>query len=165
MSQPSGTIRRMEDVTLRPVETGDLEVFYHQQRDPEAALLAAFPSREREPFMTHWTEKVLPDPDCAARTVLADGEVAGYICSWDQDGHRMTGYWYGREFWGRGIGTAGMRQYLRWETRRPLYADPATTNTGSVRLLARCGFRTESVQQYPGMLGGGPSEHAVMVLD
>jgi len=39
------------DVHLRDVEDDDLEVFFEQQRDPEAIRRAAFPARERDAFM------------------------------------------------------------------------------------------------------------------
>jgi RimJ/RimL family protein N-acetyltransferase len=61
--------------------------------------------------------------------------------AWWRDDRRFTGYWLGQRFWGRGIGTTALRQFLQREQIRPLYADPFTGNTASVRLLERCGFR------------------------
>ncbi|HEY6708338.1 MAG TPA: hypothetical protein VJB61_12185, partial [Actinomycetota bacterium] len=46
-----------DDVRLRDVEEPDLEVFFEQQLDAEAARLANFPSRDRERFMTHWATR------------------------------------------------------------------------------------------------------------
>src|SRR4051812_23432521 len=37
--------------------------------------------------------------------VTVDGRPAGNIVAWWQDGQRYVGYWFGREFWGRGVGT------------------------------------------------------------
>lgn len=95
---------RATDVRLRDVERADLELFFAFEQDPEAARRAVFPSRERERFMTHWENRVLGDPTGIVRTVLADGEVAGNIVSWEDEGRRLVGYWLGRAFWGRGIG-------------------------------------------------------------
>ena len=76
----------MDDVRLRDVEEPDLEVFFEQQLDPEAARLANFPSRDRERFMTHWTTRVLGDPTVFVQTVTVDGEVAGNVVAWwDRD--------------------------------------------------------------------------------
>jgi RimJ/RimL family protein N-acetyltransferase len=47
----------------------------------------------------------------------------------------------GQKFWGRGVGTAALQQFLQRERVRPLYADLFAGNTASVRLLERCGFR------------------------
>jgi RimJ/RimL family protein N-acetyltransferase len=148
----------MDDVRLREVEEPDLEVFFEQQLDPEAARLANFPSRDRERFMTHWTTKVLGDPTALVRTVTVDGEVAGSIMAWWERDRRFVGYWFGRPFWGRGVGTRALRLFLRQEQTRPVYADPYSGNTASVRLLERCGFERSGTVRY------GQAEHLMLVL-
>lgn len=132
-----------EDVQLRDVQETDLEVFYQQQLDPIAAERARFPSRDRERFMTHWHTRVLGNPTGFYQTVAVDGAVAGNIVAWwyePEEDKRYTGYWFGREFWGRGIGSRAMMLFLEREKTRPLYADPHQGNVGSVRLLEKCGF-------------------------
>ena len=47
-------------VTIRPVREDDLPILFEHQRDPEANAMAAFPARDREAFMEHWT-KILSD--------------------------------------------------------------------------------------------------------
>ncbi|MCH2597355.1 MAG: hypothetical protein MKZ95_16395 [Pirellulales bacterium] len=42
------------EVALCDVEKDDLHIFHEQQLDPEATQMAAFPSRDYEPFMAHW---------------------------------------------------------------------------------------------------------------
>lgn len=127
-------------VELRAVEAGDLSTFFEHQRDPLATRLAAFPAREREPFMAHWA-KILADDTVTARTILADGQVAGNIVSFVHAGQREAGYWLGQEFWGRGIATQALAQFLRVVRARPLYAYVARHNLGSLRVLQKCGFR------------------------
>ncbi|MFE6775955.1 GNAT family N-acetyltransferase [Streptomyces sp. NPDC057702] len=136
-----GAATRIGDVGLRDVERADLEVFFAFEQDQEAARRAHFPSRERERFMTHWENRVLSDPTTFTQTVLADGEVAGNIVSWEDEGRHLVGYWFGRPFWGRGLGTRALARYLDLVPHRPLYADPFASNVASVRLLERCGFR------------------------
>jgi RimJ/RimL family protein N-acetyltransferase len=148
-----------EEVRLREVEAADLEVFFEHQRDEEAARTANFPSRDRERFMAHWTTRVLGDPDAFARTVTVDGEPAGNVVAWWQEGRRFVGYWFGREWWGRGIGTRALGLFLERERHRPLYADPHAGNTASIRLLERCGFRAAGTVWYDGQ------EHRMLVLD
>ena len=41
-------------IELRPVLESDLETLFAQQCNPVANEMAAFASREREPFMAHW---------------------------------------------------------------------------------------------------------------
>jgi RimJ/RimL family protein N-acetyltransferase len=123
---------------LRDVREDDLDVFFEQQREPEGVAMAVFPAREREAFDAHW-RRVLADDSNVVRAIEVDGEVAGNIGSWEQDGRRLVGYWIGREFWGRGIATSALSQ-LAAELGRPLHAWVASSNLGSIRVLEKCGF-------------------------
>jgi RimJ/RimL family protein N-acetyltransferase len=142
-------------ISLRDVEDADLEIFHAFEQDPEAVRRSRFPARERERFMTHWREKILGDPGTFVQTVTADGAPAGNILTWWQGERRFLGYWLGREFWGRGVGTWAVDLFLRAEPVRPLYADPHEGNTASVRLLERLGFRREGLSE----------GHITLVLD
>ena len=86
-------------VQLREVEADDLPLFFEHQRDPSAVAMVAFRSRERAEFDQHW-EKLLADKTNLAKTIVADGEVAGNIGSWTSDGKREIGYWLDRAFCG-----------------------------------------------------------------
>lgn len=149
----------MTDVQLRDVDDADLEVFFEHQREEEGVRRAHFPARDREPFLTHWRTKVLGNPTGSAQTVTVDGEVAGNIVAWWQNDERFVGYWFGERFWGRGVGTAALRQFIQREQVRPLVADVFVGNTASVRLLERCGFRQMGVEH------DGDVEFAVLRLD
>jgi RimJ/RimL family protein N-acetyltransferase len=124
---------------LREVVEADLPVFYEHQRDPEAAAMAAFPSRDRGPFMAHWA-KTLADDTAVTRTVVLDGEVAGNIGCWEADGRRFVGYWIGREFWGRGLATQALAELVAVVDTRPLHAHVVRSNVASIRVLEKCGF-------------------------
>lgn len=143
---------------LRAVEEADLELFFAQEHDPEAVRRSKFPPRERERFMTHWATKVLGDPTVLVRTVTVDGEPAGNVVSWWEQDKRFIGYGFDRRFWGQGIGTRAVKLFLRLEKARPLYADPFTGNTGSVRVLEKCGF------QRAGTVWHDEHEHLLLVL-
>ncbi|MEU8103959.1 GNAT family N-acetyltransferase [Nonomuraea muscovyensis] len=146
------------DVRLRDVAEADLEIFFEQEQDPEATRRSRFAPRERERFMKHWTTKVLGDPTVLVQTVLVAQAPAGNIVSWWEHDRRFLGYWFGRAYWGRGIGTRALTLFLRQERIRPLHADPFIGNTASVRLLERCGF------QRAGMLTHGDDEHVLLTL-
>ncbi|MEV7342744.1 GNAT family N-acetyltransferase [Streptomyces sp. NPDC093544] len=154
----------VEIVGIRDVQDTDLELFYEQQLDPEAVRRARFPSREREAFMTHWATKVLGDSTGFVQTITVAGEPAGNIVAWwadepdQQEPRRFIGYWFGRPYWGRGIGTQALTLFLGLERTRPLYADPFAGNTASVRLLEKHGF------QHTGTVRYGEDEHAMLVL-
>lgn len=77
------------------------------------------------------------------QTILLDGQVAGYIGSWPQDGVRLVGYWLGKDHWGKGVATRSLAAFLRLVSERPLHAHVATHNIGSIRVLEKCGFSLE----------------------
>ncbi|MFE7754183.1 GNAT family N-acetyltransferase [Streptomyces sp. NPDC057418] len=147
-----------EQVRLRDVGEADLEVFHAQEHDPEAARRSNFPPREREVFMNHWKTRVLGDPSVFVQAVTVDGELAGNLVAWWEGDRRFLGYWLGRKFWGRGIGTQALGLFLDRETARPLHADPHKGNTGSVRLLEKHGF------QRTGTVGHDEEGHIMLVL-
>jgi hypothetical protein len=49
------------------------------------------PLAARDEFAAHWA-KIRADDSAVLRTIVADGAVAGYITSWEQDGQRLIGY-------------------------------------------------------------------------
>ncbi|MBK9208205.1 MAG: GNAT family N-acetyltransferase [Anaerolineales bacterium] len=127
------------NVTLRAVAEADLPIFYEQQLVPEATQMAAFPSRPREAFMAHWS-KIMVNKNGIIKTILFDGHVAGNILSWEQSDKWEIGYWLGKEFWGKGIATKALAEFLDIVKIRPLFAHVVKHNIGSQRVLQKCGF-------------------------
>lgn len=86
-------------------------------------------------------------------TVLADGLVAGivgYECGKLNKNHvAVIGYWYGQEFWGRGIATVALKLLLEKAKSDPkvgrIEATAFASNTGSRRVLEKCGFVLEAI--------------------
>src|SRR3972149_5445795 len=99
------------DALLREVTQSDLPIFFEQQRDPDANRMAAFPARDRDAFMAHWT-KILGDETIVTQTILFDGHVAGNIVSFEQLGRRQVGYWIGKEYWSKGVATRALSEFL-----------------------------------------------------
>jgi RimJ/RimL family protein N-acetyltransferase len=154
----------VREVRLRPVEDPDLGVFFEHQADPEANEMAAFPARGKEQFAAHWA-KIRADDIAVLRTIVADSTVAGYITSWEQEGQRLIAYWVGREHWGRGVATQALAQFTRQVTTRPLHAHVATHNVGSIRVLEKCGFRRDRVQEATAPASDDGVEEFIFVLD
>jgi RimJ/RimL family protein N-acetyltransferase len=129
-------------IVLREVHDSDLPVFFRQMNDPEALRMAAFTPKDpadRDAFEAHW--KRIRASDAVLRTVLADGDVVGSTAVYGEPGEREVTYWVDRAYWGRGIATAALRALLEEVPERPLYARAAADNTGSARVLEKCGFR------------------------
>ena len=152
----------MSDVSLRDVVEADLPIFFEHQRDPDATRMAAFPARDREAFQTHWATKILNDAAVAKKTILFGGQVAGNVVSFERAGTPLVGYWIGKEFWGKGIATRALSQFLETVRTRPLFAHVAKENAGSIRVLEKCGFRLSAEQ--PAFPGDDGVEEIVMEL-
>ncbi len=128
---------------MRDVTEGDLPIFFEHQLEPEANQMAAFPARDWNAFMEHWT-RILGNEAIAKKTILFDGRVAGNIVSWEQNGEQEVGYWLGKEYWGKSIATKALSEFLGHIKPRPLYAHVAKHNIASIRVLEKCGFKMTS---------------------
>lgn len=130
----------MTRVNLRPVLESDLRILFEQQFDPQAVAVSAYPPKDRGEFMRHW-EGILKNKQAAARVILYKDKVAGHLLCWKEGRHEQRiGYWIGREYWGRGIASAALAEFLREIKVRPLYAEAANHNLASKRVLEKNGF-------------------------
>ena len=105
---------RFESITIREVESSDLETFYEQQLDPEAIRMAAFvceDPKDKVAFDAHWN-KILNSSQITQRTIVAEGQVAGHIACYPHGENMEVTYWLGREFWGRGLATQALNRML-----------------------------------------------------
>lgn len=130
------------DVLLQDVTESDLPVFFEQQLDPVASRMAAFTAKDpanRDSFTAHWT-KILGDETITRKTILLDGHVAGHVVSFERFGKPEVSYWIGREYWGKGLATRALLEFLSHVKTRPVYARAAKDNIASVRVLEKCGF-------------------------
>ncbi|HKY55539.1 MAG TPA: GNAT family N-acetyltransferase, partial [Anaerolineales bacterium] len=102
---------------------------------------------DRDAFMAHWT-KIMANDSVLLKTILFNDQVAGNIVSWEQDGEREVGYWVGKEFWGKGVATEALREFLNEVKTRPLVAHVAKHNVASRRVLEKCGFTVTKEDTY-----------------
>lgn len=153
------------DILLRDVTEEDLPIFFEHQVDKDAYDMAAFPPRDREAFMEHWVTKIMSDETVTKKTILFKGIVAGHIVSWGQDGNQEVGYWIGKEFWGMGITTRALSEFLIHLKVRPLYAHAAKHNIASLRVLKKCGFTISGEDKVSSKALGKVVEEFILVLD
>ncbi|WP_251069626.1 GNAT family N-acetyltransferase [Streptomyces sp. ISL-96] len=128
-------------VTLREVADSDLPVIFRHMSDPESNRIAAFTSKDptdRAAFDAHWAR--IRASDAVIRTVLADGDIAGHAAVYGPPQEREVTYFIDRAYWGRGVATGALRALLELVPGRPLFARAAADNTGSLRVLEKCGF-------------------------
>ena len=127
---------------LRPIEDADLPIFFAFEQDPAAIHMAAFTAddpTDRAAFDAHWA-RIRGNDQNLMRTILVDGEVAGYLAHFEMFDQPQVSYWLSRDFWGRGIATAALAAFLKIITLRPLYARAVKDNRGSIRVLEKNGF-------------------------
>src|SRR5512141_1537722 len=151
-------------VQLRDVIEADLPIFYEQQLDTEATQMAALPPRGKEAFMAHWI-RILGNNSVLIKTILFDGSVAGNIVCFEQLGEREVGYWLGKEYWGKGVATQALAEFLEYIDTRPLYARVAKHNIASRRVLEKCGFTVSGEDNFFSPALGKNIEEYILILD
>lgn len=153
-----------DTIQLRDVIETDLPIFFEQQLDPEATQMAAFPARNRDVFMIHW-KRIIVDESVLIKTILYNGEIAGNIVCFEQLGEREVGYWLGKEYWGKGIATHALEEFLKEIKTRPLYAHVAKHNIGSKRVLEKCGFTVSAEDRFFSQVFGKNIDEYILRLD
>lgn len=154
------------NVQLRDVTQADLSIFFEQQRDPDANYMAAFTAKDptdRDSFDARWS-KIMGDASIIKKTILYDGQVAGSISSFLFFGEVTVGYWLGKEFWGKGIATQALTQFIRDISARPLYARVAKDNLASQRVLQKCGFIIAGEDKGFANARGAETEEFILLL-
>jgi RimJ/RimL family protein N-acetyltransferase len=152
----------MNEISLRKVHDSDLPVFFEQQLDPDATRMASFPARSRDEFMAHWA-KGMSDETAILKTIVLNGEVAGNIVGWEQSGEPKVGYWLGKTYWGKGIASEALSQFLAHVKVRPLFAHVAKQNIASIRVLQKCGFTIYDEDTFTA-IDGGVGEEFILAL-
>lgn len=135
MSQPP-------PVTLRDVKDSDIPIFYQQNLDPEANHMAAFTSQDptdRYQFDAHWL-RIRRETGVLIRTIVTEGQVAGYVLSYLSELGPEVSYWLGKDFWGKGVASAALVAFLDVQRVRPIFGRVAKDNAGSRRVMEKCGF-------------------------
>ncbi len=151
------------EIQLRDVIEADLPIFFEHQIDSDAVNMAAHLPRDQVAFQAHW-EELLSKESVIKKTILFDELVVGYIMSFVYFGVREVGYWIGKEYWGLGIATRALLEFLDQVPLRPLHASAAKHNHGSLRVLEKCGFRLVGEDKEFSDFGGNVVEGFVFEL-
>ena len=119
------------DIKLRLTEVEDLDTLFQFQLDKEGGYLAAFMPEDPTNKTTYINKykKLLNDPTVNNQT---SAEIT---------------YWIDRKFWGKGIATKALNEFLAIETIRPIFGRVAFDNFGSQKVLQKCGFEKISVDK------------------
>lgn len=130
------------EIKLRPTVVEDLETLFQFQLDDEANYLAAFTSKDstnKEAYIAKFT-KLLTDPTINNQTIIAGTVIVGSIAKFIMEDDVEITYWIDKNFWGKGIATTALKDFLTIETTRPIFGRVAFDNLGSQKVLEKCGF-------------------------
>jgi RimJ/RimL family protein N-acetyltransferase len=130
------------NISLTETEKDDLNAFFQFQLDKEANYLAAFTSKDpndKTAYIEKYT-RFLADPTINMRTIKVNGEIAGSVAKFVVENDAEITYWIDRKFWGQGIATTALKDFLKIEQIRPIYGRVAFDNYGSQKVLEKCGL-------------------------
>ena len=130
------------EIVLRKTVLTDLEFFFIFQLDDEANYLAAFTSTDptdKTAYLQKYSN-FLNDPTKNSQTIIVDNVIAGSIAAFEMEGEAEVTYWIDKAFWGTGIATRALKEFLKSEKRRPIIGRVAFDNFGSQRVLEKCNF-------------------------
>lgn len=126
-------------VTLRDPIEADRELLFAMTQDPVANAMSMVHPLQRELFDQRWDD-TSDDPRIREKIILCDGAVVGKVSSFTVEDETHVGYLVAQSHWGKGIMSEALRLFLELIEHRPLKAHVASSNTGSRRVLEKCGF-------------------------
>ncbi|MBK9221791.1 MAG: GNAT family N-acetyltransferase [Saprospiraceae bacterium] len=130
------------EIILRPTGIEDLDTLFQFQLDIKGRYLAAFMPKDPTDKTTYIKKhtKLLDDPTVNNQTILLDNIIVGSIAKFVMEGDTEITYWIDRKFWGQGIATKALNEFLAIESIRPIIGRVAFDNFGSQKVLEKCGF-------------------------
>lgn len=125
------------DIKLRPTEITGLDTLFQFQLDKEGGYLAAFMPKDPTNITVYINKyiKLLNDPTVNNQTILLDNIIVESIAKFVMEGNTEITYWIDRKFWGQGIATKALNEFLAIETVRPIFGRVAFDNFGPQKIL------------------------------
>ncbi|WP_286830408.1 MULTISPECIES: GNAT family N-acetyltransferase [Kordiimonas] len=155
------------DVHLADPAASDYPILFEQHQDKEAQWQAA----GGRVFDSVEAYQLFHENSLAAgatiKTILWEGNVAGYLAMFKRDGVPEVSYWLGRAHWGGGIATKALAEFLdQMGTRNcALCARVAKDHPASGRVLEKCGFKRVGEDSYHSDIRGVAVEEYLYRLD
>jgi RimJ/RimL family protein N-acetyltransferase len=142
-------------MTLREYCSADRERLVGLANDEEVSryMVHTFPCPYTDADAEWWISTGSKQPGAHTRVIEYQGVFVGGVGISLQGGWRdhlgEIGYWVGKEYWGKGIASAALRQMTDYGFAdlqlKKLYAGVLAPNTPSMRVLAKCGYELEGV--------------------
>lgn len=135
-------VMQQKQIQLKPTIEPDLEFLFQFQLDGEAQYMAAFMPKntaDKAAYLAKYA-KFLNDPTINNQTIWLGGTIVGSIAKFEIEGDAEITYWIDRKFWGKGIATAALKNFLAIEHARPIRGHAAFDNFASQKVMEKCGF-------------------------
>jgi len=135
-------MKTSDTIHLRKTLPTDLDLLFQFQLDKDGQYLAAFMPQnagDRDAYLAKHT-KFLSDPAITSITILIDNEIIGSIAKFVMHNEAEITYWIDKKFWRQGITSTALKDFLKIELTRPIFARVAFDNYGSQKVLEKCGF-------------------------
>jgi [ribosomal protein S5]-alanine N-acetyltransferase len=129
-------------ILLTKTEEEDLNTFFQFQLDKEANHLAAFTAKDptdKDAYLKKYTP-FLSDPTIHMVTIKMNNAIVGSMAKFVMENQAGITYWIDKKFWGQGIATTALKDFLKIERTRPIFGHVAFDNYGSQKVLEKCGF-------------------------
>jgi [ribosomal protein S5]-alanine N-acetyltransferase len=141
--------------TIRPWRASDLDALVRNAHNRKIWLQVRdrFPHPYTHEIGRSWLATIATEQPRVTYAIDVDGEAAGGIgVMLGTDVERISaelGYWLGEPYWNRGIMSAAVLGFVDFAFDEyglhRIFAVPFMTNTGSRRVLEKCGFDLEGV--------------------
>jgi len=130
------------NITLTETVIDDLNTLFQFQLDKTAKYLAAFTSKDSNDKTAYIEKhtKFLADPTKNMRTIKVNDIIVGSLAKFIMENEPEITFWIDKKFWGRGIATTALMEFLKIEKTRPIFGRVAFDNYGSQKVLEKCGF-------------------------
>ena len=126
-------------IQLRPVLADDAALFFEHHLEVRPLPAGASLADRKAVFCDRWMQ-MLADETVLARTIVSKGDVAGYVVCSRQHEQPTISSWLGRKFWGHGIATQALQDFIDLVEERPVYARVAYDNLAALQVLRKTGF-------------------------
>lgn len=134
-------------ISLRLTTVKDLEEFFQFQLDREGIYLAAFTPKDptdKIAYIAKYT-KHLEDPTITTRTIMVDKQIVGSIAKFVIENDAEITYWIDLTFWGQGIASVALKEFLSIENTRPVFGRVAFDNFGSQKVLKNMALKKSAL--------------------
>jgi [ribosomal protein S5]-alanine N-acetyltransferase len=130
-------------IKLKSTKFADLDILFRFQLYKEVKNLAAVRTKyqpNKTAYITKYT-KLLNDPSINNQTIFINNIIVGSIAKFERDNDAEVTYLIDKNFWGQGIATIALKQFLTIEIARPIFGRTAFDNFASQRVLEKCDFK------------------------